>query len=364
MLDPSRSMTFSPDIYPFFIMNADWKTFLESKGARFADGHVADFGDAAAEIAHSEAGLIVADLSHLGVMEFAGEDAQAFLQGQLSNDVRMLAGDNSQWAAYCTPKGRMLASFLLWKNGENSYLAQLPASLREPLQKRLSMFVLRSKVKVTDASAQLVRIGVAGPGAETAVRATVGDAPHAAHGVIQRDAGQVLRLPGDLFELVLPPAKATAVWASLEQRGRPVGSGRWDWHLIRAGIPTVLPGTQEEFVPQMANFELINGVNFKKGCYPGQEIVARTQYLGKLKRRMYVAQISSDTSPAAGDPLYSADMQEQASGVIVNAEPAPGGGFDVLAVIQTSSAETEAIHWKALDGPTLRLGKLPYPLPV
>jgi len=345
-------------------MNTDWQQFLVSRGAVIQDGQVMHFGDAAAEIHHSGTGPIVADLSHLGLIRFAGEDAQTFLQGQLSNDVRLLNGTNSQWTGYCTPKGRMLASFLLWQNAERSYLMQLPASLREAIQKRLTMFVLRSKVKVTDESDHWVRLGVAGPGAEAAVRSAVGDAPQAVHGQLARDEGTVLRLPGDCFEILAAPVQAQDLWNALASSCKPAGSGRWDWHMIRAGVPTVLPATQEEFVPQMANFEVIGGVNFKKGCYPGQEIVARTQYLGKLKRRMYLAKLAADTPPAAGDPLYSADMQEQSSGIVVNAQPAPGGGYDVLAVIQTSSAESEAIHWKALDGPVLRLESLPYAIPA
>lgn len=345
-------------------MNTDWQQFLESRGAVIQDGQVTHFGDAAAEIRHSGTGPILADLSHLSLIRFAGEDAQPFLQGQLSNDVRLLNGHNSQWSGYCTPKGRMLASFLLWQNAENSYLMQLPASLREAIQKRLTLFVLRSKVKVSDESDHWIRLGVAGPGAEAAVRAAAGGAPADVHGLISLDAAAVVRLQGDCFELLIAPARAPEIWNKIAATCKPCGSGRWEWHLIRAGVATVLPATQEEFVPQMANFELIGGVNFKKGCYPGQEIVARTQYLGKLKRRMYLARLPAGTSPAPGDALYSADMQEQSSGIVVNAQPAPDGGFDLLAVIQTSSAETEAIHWKTLDGPVLQLKTLPYAIPA
>ena len=163
-------------------MNTDWQQFLESRGAVIQDGQVTHFGDAAAEIRHSGTGPILADLSHLSLIRFAGEDAQPFLQGQLSNDVRLLNGHNSQWSGYCTPKGRMLASFLLWQNAENSYLMQLPASLREAIQKRLTLFVLRSKVKVSDESDHWIRLGVAGPGAEAAVRAAAGGAPADVHG--------------------------------------------------------------------------------------------------------------------------------------------------------------------------------------
>ena len=136
----------------------------------------------------------------------------------------------------------------------------------------------------------------------------------------------------------------------------------WDWLSIRAGIPFILPATQEQFVPQMVNFELIDGVSFKKGCYPGQEIVARMQYLGKLKRRMYLAHIDGNEAPQPGDELFSADMEGQASGMIVNAALAPDSGYDVLAVVQTSSQETQTVHWKSLQGAALEFLSLPYPL--
>jgi folate-binding protein YgfZ len=345
-------------------MNTEWQQFLESKGAVIENGQVLHFGDPADEIRLSGDSAIVADLSHLGLIQFAGEDAQSFLQGQLSNDVKQLTASNSQLSSYCTAKGRMLANFLLWKNADDSYLMQLPASLREAVQKRLTLFVLRSKVKVTDVSDHWQRIGVAGPGAEDAVRNVLGLVPSANHEVSQAEGATLIRLPGNSFEILAAPERAQAIWSSLDGPCKPVSGGRWDWHMIVSGIPTVLPGTQEEFVPQMINFELVGGVNFKKGCYPGQEIVARTQYLGKLKRRMYLAQLASDTPPAAGDALFSSDLQEQASGIIVNAQPSPHGGHDVLAVIQTSSAESQPIHWKALDGPVLKLQPLPYEIPA
>lgn len=344
-------------------MNNDWQQFLQSRGAVFEDGKVAHFGDAAQEIRHSAEGTILADLSHFGLIRFAGEDAQSFLQGQLTNDVRLLNGQNSQWSAYCTAKGRMLASFLLWQDAPQSYLMQLPARLREAIQKRLSMFVLRAKVRITDESDAWVRIGVAGPAAAAAVEAVVGAVPATVHAIVRNGSTTLLRPTADCIELITPADEAPRLWERLAASCRPAGSGRWDWHLIRAGIPVVLPETQEELVPQMANFELVGGVSFKKGCYPGQEIVARTQYLGKLKRRLYLAHVESGEPPRPGDPLYSVDLQEQASGLIVNAAASPRGGYDVLAVIQTASAATTPIHWKTLDGPVLKLEPLPYAIP-
>ena len=136
----------------------------------------------------------------------------------------------------------------------------------------------------------------------------------------------------------------------------------WDWLEIRAGIPVITAATQEAFVPQMVNLELLGGVSFQKGCYPGQEIVARSQYLGKLKRRMYLAHTDRDVAPGAGTQLYSRDLDGQPSGMVVSAAPAPGGGFDLLAVIQTTSADVHPIHLGTPDGPVLALEPLPYPV--
>lgn len=258
----------------------------------------------------------------------------------------------------------MLANFLLWQAAPNSYLAQLPSSLRESMQKRLTMFVMRAKVKVSDVSEQWVRLGLAGPGAQALVEKVLGAVPSAVHGLTQSPSASVLRLPGDMFEVLLVPEQASAIWEKLTIQAKPVGTACWDGLMIRAGIPTILPATQEAFVPQMVNYELIDGVNFKKGCYPGQEIVARTQYLGKLKRRMYLGNLPVTSAPAPGDDLFSADVPDQATGSIVNVAPSPKGGYDVLAVIQTSSAESQTIHWKSSDGPSLALGTLPYPLPA
>jgi folate-binding protein YgfZ len=255
----------------------------------------------------------------------------------------------------------MLATFVLWQD-EGGYFMQLPAVLLPAIQKRLSMFVLRSRVRLADASEDWVRLGVAGPGAADAVTTAELAVPGSPMGLARTGKARVLRLTTDCLEITMPPAEAASLWDRLAKRCKPAGGTRWDWHLIRAGIPVVLPQTQEELVPQMANFERIGGVSFKKGCYPGQEIVARTQYLGKLKRRLYLAHLATDAAPAPGDPLFSTDMQEQASGLIVNAAASPEGGYDVLAVIQIASVENHPIHWKSLDGPVLEIRPLPYAL--
>jgi tRNA-modifying protein YgfZ len=303
----------------------------------------------------------LADLSDLALIRVSGEDARDFLHSQFCNDVKKLDSTQAQLNGYCSPKGRLLASFLLWQHGDD-YLLQLPSELRESIQKRLTMFVLRSKVKLTDASADFVRLGLSGPQAGNLLHEFFGPVPEARFELMHGEQARIIRLGDDRFDLLVDAEDALAITRRLAGRCTAVSSQHWLWLDIRAGIPTITRATQEQFVPQMVNFELLGGVNFQKGCYPGQEIVARTQYLGRLKRRMYLAHIAAE-NVAAGDSLFSADLEGQASGTIVNAARAPSGGQDVLAVIQIDSAQQQTIHWKTADGPQLQLQTLPYPVP-
>jgi folate-binding protein YgfZ len=341
-------------------MNSTWQAYLQAHNAVFQDDCVTHYGYAAAELKCTRSGTVLVDLSHFSLIHFSGEDAQAFLQGQLSCDVRKVDLSNAQLGSYCTPKGRMLASFLLWH--DDGYMMQLPSALQVAIRKRLTMFVLRAKVELTDNSDTLVRMGVAGSRAAALLAEIMGTVPAAHLGVIHAEQGSVIRLGQDRFELVTLADQAPVLWQHLSKEAMPVGASCWNWLEIKAGIPVITPATQEQFIPQMTNLQAIGGVSFQKGCYPGQEIVARTQYLGKIKRRMYLANIQSVKPVAAGDELFSADMAEQSSGMVVNAAPSPDGGFDVLAVIQTSSVEASKIHWQALDGPTLEIMPLPYSL--
>jgi tRNA-modifying protein YgfZ len=180
------------------------------------------------------------------------------------------------------------------------------------------------------------------------------------YAVARLSSTSVIRLPGNRFEIFVPPDAAPGAWQTLARRCVMVGAGRWEWLDIHAGLPTVMARTQEQFVPQMANLELIGGVSFKKGCYTGQEIVARSQYLGKVKRRMFLAHIASDLAPQPGDKLFGQGPEEQSGGMIVNAQPAPDGGYDTLAVVLSTSVEAGDVHWNTPDGPVLTFASLPY----
>lgn len=302
---------------------------------------------------------IFCELAQSGLIRFSGVEAQAFLHNQLSCDVAALTGNKSTYGSYCTPKGRVLAIFLLWRSGEDFFM-QLPSPLREPIQKQLSKYILRSKVKATDAFSDWMLIGVAGRGAAALVQRTVGEVPKAVHEVAPAPEAMVINLPGARYEIVAAREKAPTVLASLASGAEKADPDYWDWLDIRAGVPLVLPATQEAFVPQMVNLDLIGGVSFEKGCYPGQEIVSRMHYRGTLKQRMYLANIAGSDRPQPGEKLYSSDFGEQACGTIVNAARSPEGGCDVLAVIQIASAERGDVHWKSPGGPPLKLLSLPY----
>lgn len=341
-----------------------WRDFLVSNGATFEDDRVQHFGNPVAERAAADGDVLV-DLSHLALWRVQGEDAENFLQGQLSNDIRTVDEGHAQLSAYCNPKGRMFAIFQIMRRGDAYYL-QLPAALAEATFKRLRMFVLRAKVKIESADLELARIGLSGPNAESLVTEIAGASPAAPYDAIQTNGISAIRLPGahPRFELLAPSPRMPALWKAFAQHAKPVGAGIWSWLDIQAGIPVVLPGTVEEFVPQMANLELVGGVSFTKGCYPGQEIVARMHYLGRLKQRMFLARLSEATTlPSPGTAVYSPNLPGQSTGAVIDAQWSPRGGVDLLVVVHLDSKRANDLHLHDFSGPRLELSALPYAVP-
>lgn len=317
-------------------MNTNWQDFLGATGARIDNGWVTDFGDLPAELARARDATVIAPLVHLGLLECAGQDASTFLHNQLTSDVNHLAPDSAQYSAWCTAKGRMQASFLLYRTNEN-YRLLFSADLLAATQKRLKMFVLRSKVTLTDLTSTHEILGLAGPQAEASLTQAGLPVPGTPFAGASFANGTVIRIDERRFVLVCAAEAAPALWSTLASVARPVGTPVWHWLDVQAGIPLVTEATKEAFVPQMANFDKIGGVSFHKGCYPGQEIVARTQYLGKVKRHLY--RIHADVPVSAGTPIYAPESPEHPCGMVANAAPSPAGGFDALAVIQESFVE-------------------------
>jgi len=317
-------------------------------------------GQADPDLVAARSGSVLALLGHLGVLHFSGEDAETFLQGQLTCDVAEVGLRSSAYGAYCSPKGRMLANFLLWREEAGFHMA-LSRDIAPSIQKHISKFVLRAKVKVSDASDTIVIAGAAGPKADQALSDVFPDLPKEPNEASRRpETGTVVKLKDGRYLLVLMPSSAIALRQHLADVLVPVAAHAWRWLDIRNGVPLVTAATQDQLVPQMANFELLGGVSFNKGCYTGQEVVARMQHLGKLKRRMFLANVAAQAK--AGDPLYSEDLGDQTGGIVVNAEASPDGGYDLLAVVQTASREASTVHLKSLGGPVLRFLPLPYAL--
>ncbi len=304
-------------------------------------------------------------LPDFGLLCVDGDEAGKFLHSQLTNDVEHLPQGEARWYGYCSPKGRLLSTFVGWRDDRAVWLA-LARPLAEAIRKRLSMFVLRAKAKVVDRSDTTVFFGLGGAGA-AAKLAALGVAAPGAMAVASNDSLACVGLPAvtvaarecPRWLLAVPEERAEAVWAELHVGLTAASSTFWRWTEVQAGVPRLVPGTSEQFVPQMLNFELVGGVNFKKGCYPGQEIVARSQYLGKLKRRMFLAHLDG-AEPLPGSDVVT-ETGGQPCGQVVLAAPAPQGGVDLLFESQIAAVESDALQAGAS---TLARQDLPYPFPA
>lgn len=295
-------------------------------------------------------------LGHLALLQAGGADTTAFLHGQLSNDVQGLAPGESLLAGYCNAKGRLFAVPRLWRAGDDWQLC-LPADTADGVLKRLRMFVLRSKVTLTRRD-DLTLLGVAGDSAVDCLRQAGLPVPQAIDAVsLDRDVA-VLRLPGASarFQICVPDAAAPALWAALAECARPMPGSVFRLLDIDVGLPAIHPPTLEAFVPQMVNLDRVGGVSFRKGCYPGQEIVARMHYLGKPSRRMYRLRAAGGT-PEPGMPVL--DPAGREVGNVVDAQVADESGCRLLAVLQVTASEG-TLHLP--DGGPLERLPLPYAL--
>ena len=306
-------------------------------------------------------------LTQFGIIDTTGDDAAAFLHTQLTSDVQHLDASTARLAGYCSPKGRLLASFLMWRCGDAVRL-MLAADVQASVQKRLSMFVMRAKAKLVDATPSLAAVGFAGD-----VRKTLShlfDAmPDGVHVKVDGPLGSLIRVPDAAgrprFLWVGPKAEVEARLAAMENQLTRAPAEVWDWLDIHAGEPRITHATSEQFVPQMVNFDVLGGVNFKKGCYPGQEVVARSQYRGTIKRRTSLANVAGELATVkAGAELFHSDDPGQPCGMVVNAASAPDGGVDMLVEVKLAALDAGSVHLGAADGPALTFLPLPYALPA
>ena len=302
-------------------------------------------------------------LADWGLIQAQGADTASFLHGQLTQDITALPPDRARLAGFCNAKGRLQATLVVWRqpasdapDAPDAWLLACSADLLAPTLKRLSMFVLRAKCKLRDASTDTVLYGLAG--AEAA--AWLGDAlPPAAWAVAALGAARVVRLPdadGQVRCLLAQSAGAPA--PALPALDEAV----WRWLEVRSGVVRVAAATFEQFVPQMVNFELVGGVSFQKGCYPGQEVVARSQYRGTIKRRAML--FDSPAELSAGQEVFHSADPGQPAGRVALAAPQPGGGSTALVEVKLAALDAGSLHAGSADGPLLRRAALPYAIPV
>ncbi len=290
-------------------------------------------------------------LSDWGVIRAQGADATSFLHGQLTQDVTHLDGRHARLAGYCSPKGRLLATFVMWRHADDEILLACSADLLPATLKRLSMFVLRAKCKLGDASAEWPLYGLAGASADVLVGTVVSAEPwsRGEHG-----AAQVIRLPD-------ASGISRFLWAG--PQGPPLAGLEldvWRWLEVRSGVARVVAANAEQFVPQMLNLELLDGVDFQKGCYPGQEVVARSQYRGTLKRRTYLM----DSAGALTDGMEVFDSADpgQPAGRVVLAASLPGGPHAALVELKMAALEGGELRAGGATGALLSPAALPYSL--
>ena len=293
-------------------------------------------------------------LADWGVIRARGADAAKFLQGQITNDVLSLGLSSARLAGFCSAKGRLQASFIVWKSDDGEFLLACSASLLAPTLKRLSMFVLRAQCKLSDASSELALWGLAGADAE----AMTGNAREWERS--DRQGAALIRLPdgaGLRRALLVAPV---GVELELPAAGT-LTPQAWRWLEVQSGVVTIEAATVDRFVPQMVNFELVGGVDFQKGCYPGQEVVARSQYRGTTKRRTFL--FEGDAVASAGQDVFLAGPAGEPVGTVANAAPWPEGlGGSALVEVRLAALGQGELRLGNADGPVLRRAELPYPL--
>lgn len=335
-------------------MNSDWKNHLSSQDIN---------NNNTSDNEKSINTTILCDLSQYSTLVIAGDDALSFMQGQFTNDVEKIDANNSQINAFCNKKGRMIANFRLFKH-QNNYFISIKDSLVDLSIEHLQNYILRAHVAIQDVSEQLIHLGLSGNKSPALLEEFIENIKIENDSVSHNENYIAIRVAGPQprYEIFCSLEYAKVLWEKLADQVDVVDASSWEYLNIQAGIPFIDSNTSGEFIPQMTNMELINGVSFTKGCFTGQEIVARTHYLGKQKRRTYRIRITSDTEPKAGDQLATeTSTDNQYTGTLISIHPTANNKYEALAVIQIKSAAEGKLKLKDFDS-KISLLELPYSL--
>lgn len=342
-------------------MRSPWTQFLADAGARYEGNRLCDFGDAEYEARAALEGDVITDLSHVALIGVKGKDAGEFLARQFTNDVTAIGQERTGLGAWCTPKGRVIVLFRLFRWGHSYYLLTPADSLQTTLH-RLQKYVLRSDVHLNDASDKLVRIGLSGPNTPELLAKGSREIPKEPDAVSQTPDLVIMRIVGPHPRFLLTGAREAIqdCWRTVQRHATAVGPDNWALLDILSGLPMVTHEISEEFLPQMLNLHRLGGLSFTKGCYPGQEVIARLKYRGQLKRRMYLALSDTNDIPGPGTKLYAGSASGPSVGQVVSAARYPDGTTALLAVIEIRAATGAAIVLDAPGKPSLRIQDLPY----
>jgi folate-binding protein YgfZ len=333
--------------------------FLPTVGLELsADGHTHLLNES------TQSENFISILSHYGLLAINGLDAAKFLQGQTTCDVNSIDIETSCPGAYCTPKGRMLTSFLLAQQGKQSYLMRMRHPLVETTNNVLSKYIVFSKAEQHSANDDYIAVGLFGDKAKAAIHNVFGQVPSQRYQCINMDGNIAIQIDteGLMIECWIKTGDLKKFWPSLSDNMSLQGSKHWELLTIRLGIGEVCAETVDMFIPQMLNYHLTEAISFTKGCYTGQEIVARMQYRGKLKRGMYRIK-TANKSFLPGTELYLSSNSDQSIGNIVNAINIETIGSEALAVLTHSVINQDNI-FIGDDKSPVEILSLPYTVPI
>lgn len=341
-------------------MSNAWLEFLSTQGATIENGQVISLGSP--NLPSDDADYsCVCELTPLGLIHASGEEAESFLHSQFTNDLKQVTTNRSQLSSYCNPKGRLLSIIRIIKHDEIYFLI-LPKDVLKTTLKKLTLYKLRAKVELCDKSEQFVLLGVVGPKTETVLKNLCIEIPQNENGCVHEDGITIIRIPDKNMRVLFlaTPESAIALWRRLSEKLPVMTHRQWVLRDIINGIPQITANTSEVFTPQMTNLELIDGISFTKGCYPGQEVVARTHYLGKPNRRMYRAIIKTNHLPEPGTNIFSLEESGQAVGKVLMSQMTSKSTVSALVVLRTEKQEDPNLHIESTAGPAVSILPLPY----
>jgi len=341
-------------------MQNNWEEFLLQQGAVLEQGQVNNFGNPVTEAEAVLSDNIITDLSCFSVVEISGNDAEDFLHGQFTSDIKQLEQDTARISAWCNPAGRVIADFLIIRR-QDKYLLLLPVELQEPFTRRLQMFILRADVTMNDRSNEIMCIGLRGENIPQILQSCTGLSLEKEFQGIKYNGMFILPLPDQAARaLILGSVEQLQnLWMSVAAETTAVSNRYWKLFDMLNGLHWVNSRTSENFMPQNLNLDCLGAVNYQKGCFPGQEVIARLHYRSNPKNRMYLAHIAGECPARPGDKLFLSETDASAGTIIELAEH-PGTGTALLASINIELAGSSKIHISGPDGPVLSIDPLPY----